>query len=204
MKIKKGGTFMKNFLFSLMFLLLFVSLLSCGGGGSSGGSEKMRTVQVLPPTVSSTVIDADVAIWKDVNGDGKVCEPEDTYTIEPNSVDVTITVNTLPNLPSNLVASPVRVDSVEITYTPSTSTTPAIPTQYRALGIVVNPDSSVTFSVDVVPQNVKLAFVDSLICSDTIYTYYVQMKFKVIEINTGKEETVQTALTVKLADFAEK
>ena len=195
---------MKNFLFSLMFLLLFVSLLSCGGGGSSGGSETMRTVQVLPPTVSSTVIDADVAIWKDVNGNGKVCEPEDTYTIEPNSVDVTITVNTLPNLPSNLVASPVRVDSVEITYTPSTSTTPAIPTQYRALGIVVNPDSSVTFSVDVVPQNVKLAFVDSLICSDTIYTYYVQMKFKVIEINTGKEETVQTALTVKLADFAEK
>jgi hypothetical protein len=30
------------------------------------------------------------------------------------------------------------------------------------------------------------------------------MKFKVIEVNTGKEETVQTALTVKLADFAEK
>ena len=195
---------MKKFLFSLMFLLLFVSLLSCGGGGSSGGSERMRTVQVLPPTVSSNVIDADVAIWKDVNGDGKVCEPEDTYTIGVSSVDVTITVKTLPNLPSGLVASPVRVDSVEITYTPSTSTTPAIPTQYRALGIVVNPDSSVTFGVDVVPQDIAAAFIDQLLCSDKIYTYYVQMKFKVIEINTGKEETVQTALTVKLADFAEK
>jgi len=198
---------MKKFLYFLLFLLLFVSLISCGGGGggSSGGSEKMRTVQVLPPTVSSTVIDADVATWKDLNGDGAICDfVNDTYTIEPNLVDVTITVNTLPNLPSNLVASPVRVDSVEINYKPSTSTTPSITTQYRALGIVVNPDTSVTFSIDVVPQSVKLAFVDRLICSDTIYTYYVEMKFKVIEINSGKEETVQTALTVKLADFAEK
>ena len=195
---------MKKILFLSMFLLVFTSLVSCGGGGGGGG-EKLRTVQVLPPIVSSNVIDADVATWKDINGDGRICDfVNDTYTIEPNLVDVTITVNTLPNLPSGLVASPVRVDSAEIIYTPSTSTTPSITTQYRALGIVVNPDSSVTFGIDVVPQSVKLVFVDRLICSDTIYTYYVTMKFKVIEINSGKEETVQTALTVKLADFAEE
>jgi len=195
---------MKKILFLSMFLLVFTSLVSCGGGGGGGG-EKLRTVQVLPPIVSSNVIDADVATWKDINGDGRICDfVNDTYTIEPNLVDVTITVNTLPNLPSGLVASPLRVDSAEIIYTPSTSTTPSITTQYRALGIVVNPDSSVTFGIDVVPQSVKLVFVDRLICSDTIYTYYVTMKFKVIEINSGKEETVQTALTVKLADFAEE
>jgi len=198
---------MKKVFASVVFFVLFVSLLGCGGGGgsgSSGGAEQMKTVQVLPPTVDSNVIDADIATWKDVNNNDKVCEPEDTYTVNPTLVNAKIEVKTLPNLPSGLVASPVRVDSVEITYTPSTSTTPTIPTQYRALGIVVNPDSSVTFGVDVVPQNIAAAFLDQLLCSDKIYTYYVQMKFKVIEVNTGKEETVQTALTVKLADFAEK
>jgi len=198
---------MKKIFASVVFFVLFASLLGCGGGGgsgSSGGAEQMKTVQVLPPTVDSNVIDADIATWKDVNNNGEVCEPEDTYTVNPTLVNVKIEVKTLPNLPSGLVASPVKVDSVEITYTPSTSTTPAIPTQYRALGIVVNPDSSVTFGVDVVPQNIAVAFIDQLLCSDKIYTYYVQMKFKVIEVNTGKEETVQTALTVKLADFAEK
>jgi len=196
---------MKKVFAYVVFFVLFASLLGCGGGGgsgSSGGAERMKTVQVMPPTVDSNVIDADIATWKDVNNNGKVCELEDTYTVNPTLVNVKIEVKTLPNLPSNLVASPVRVDSVEIIYTPSTSTTPAIPTQYRALGIVVNPDSSVTF--DVVPQNIATAFLDQLLCSDKIYTYYVQMKFKVIEINTGKEETIQTALTVKIADFVEK
>jgi len=198
---------MKKVFAYVVFFVLFASLLGCGGGGgsgSSGGAERMKTVQVMPPTVDPNIIDADVATWKDVNGNGKVCELEDTYTVNPTLVNVKIEVKTLPNLPSNLVASPVRVDSVEIIYTPSTSTTPAIPTQYRALGIVVNPDSSVTFDVDVVPQNIATAFLDQLLCSDKIYTYYVQMKFKVIEINTGKEETIQTALTVKIADFVEK
>ena len=198
---------MKKVFACVVFFVLFASLLGCGGGGgsgSSGGAERMKTVQVMPPTVDPNIIDADVATWKDVNGNGKVCELEDTYTVNPTLVNVKIEVKTLPNLPSNLVASPVRVDSVEIIYTPSTSTTPAIPTQYRALGIVVNPDSSVTFDVDVVPQNIATAFLDQLLCSDKIYTYYVQMKFKVIEINTGKEETIQTALTVKIADFVEK
>jgi hypothetical protein len=198
---------MKKVFAYVVFFVLFASLLGCGGGGgggSSGGAERMKTVQVMPPTVDPNIIDADVATWKDVNDNGKVCELEDTYTVNPTLVNVKIEVKTLPNLPSNLVASPIRVDSVEITYTPSISTTPAIPTQYRALGIVVNPDSSVTFDVDVVPQNIATAFLDQLLCSDKIYTYYVQMKFKVIEINTGKEETVQTALTVKLSDFAEK
>jgi len=198
---------MKKVFAYVVFFVLFASLLGCGGGGgsgSSGGAERMKTVQVMPPTVDPNIIDADVATWKDVNGNGKVCELEDTYTVNPTLVNVKIEVKTLPNLPSNLVASPVRVDSVEIIYTPSTSTTPAIPTQYRALGIVINPDSSVTFDVDVVPQNIATAFLDQLLCSDKIYTYYVQMKFKVIEINTGKEETIQTALTVKIADFVEK
>lgn len=197
---------MKRVLLCLFPLLILFSLNSCGGGGgSSGGSETLRTVQVLPPTLNKTVIDADVATWKDVNGDGYVCDfVNDTYTIKPDLVDVTITVQKLPNLPSNLVASPVRVDSAEIIYHPSTTSTPSIPAQYRALGVVVNPDSSVTFSLDVVTQSIKLALVDSLICSDRIYQYYVEIKFKVIEINSGKEETVQTALTVKLADFAEQ
>lgn len=193
-----------RFLIKLMGSLLMLAFLnSCGGGGDSGGAERLRTVQVLPPTLSKTVIDADVATWKDVNGNGAVCDFDDTYTIKPDLVDVTIAVRTLPNLPSGLVASPVRVDSAEIIFTPSSPSVPTIPTQYRALGIVINPDTEATFSLDVVPQNIKMALVDRLICSDTIYQYYVVIKFKVIEVNTGKEETVQTALTVKFADFAE-
>lgn len=189
-------------LMSCLFMLVFLN--SCGGGGDSGGAERLRTVQVLPPTLSKTVIDADVATWKDVNEDGFVCDfVNDTYTIKPDLVDVTIAVRTLPNLPSSLVSSPVRVDSAEIIFIPSSPSVPTLPTQYRALGIVINPDTEVTFSLDVVPQNIKIALVDRLICSDTIYQYYVEIKFKVIEINSGKEETVQTALTVKFADFAE-
>lgn len=195
---------MKFFMKITGFLLILVFLNSCSGGGDSGGTERLRTVQVLPPNLSKTVIDADVATWKDVNGDGFVCDfINDTYTIKPDLVDVTIAARTLPNLPSGLVASPVRVDSAEIVYNPSSSSVPTIPTQYRALGVVINPDAEATFSLDVVPQNIKIALVDRLICSDTIYQYYVEIKFKVIEINSGKEETVQTALTVKFADFAE-
>lgn len=186
-------------------LLIVAFLTSCGGGGDSGGAERLRTVQILPPMLNKTFIDADVATWKDVNGDGKICDfINDTYTITPDLVDVTITVRTLPNLPSGLVASPVRIDSAEIIYTPSTPSVPAIPTLYRALGIYVNPDSEATFSLDVVPRSIKIALVDRLICSENIYQYYVEIKFKVIEINSGKTETVQTALTVKLADFAEE
>lgn len=185
-------------------LLIFAFLTSCGGGGDSGGAELLRTVQVLPPTLDRAFIDSDVATWTDVNGDGKVCDfINDRYTINPDTVQVTINVLPLPNLPTGLTASPVRVDSAEIIFTPATSTTPQIPTQYRALGIVINPNSSSPFTLDVVPKDVKMALVDRLICSDTIYQYYVQIKFVVIEIDTGKSGTVQTALTVKLADFAE-
>ncbi len=159
-----------KFLMKLMGCLLILAFLnSCGDGGDSGGTERLRTVQVLPPTLNKTVIDADVATWKDVNGDGFVCDfINDTYTIKPDLVDVTIAVRTLPNLPSGLVASPVRVDSAEIIFTPSSSSVPPIPTQYRALGVVINPDTETTFSLDVVPQNIKIALVDRLICSDTI------------------------------------
>lgn len=190
-----------KFVFTIFIL---ISLISCGGGGDSGGTERLRTVQVFTPTLSKTVIDADVATWRDVNGDGRICDfLNDTYTINPDLVDVTFSITALPNLPSGLNPSPVRVESVEIIFTPATSTAPSIPTQYRALGVLVLPGTSSTFTLDVVSQNVKISLTDKLICSDIIYYYYVQLKFRVIEVNTGKTETVQTALTLKLADFAE-
>jgi hypothetical protein len=169
-----------------IFLLVLcgTGLVSCGSGGAIA-------------TSAVTALDADVAKWT-----GTPCASGSTYTILPD--DVNVTLSAFPVATSNnTVNEKVQVLSVDIVYSPANSTSPLLPTQYMALGgIQTDMGGSVTIPVRVAPQDLKgLPLLNSLVCSSTIYSYYVTMTFHCQYLKAGESFDVSAQTNIRFADF---
>lgn len=182
------------------YVILSIGLIFLSSCGESGGVAGVFNTVTLIASATTTNLDSDVAKWKDEDGDGKICGTNDTYTVTPDDVDINIESKTRTNLPVNMEPSKVKIERVTITYTPATSSSPSISTGYQSIGIVIAPDSSSTVPVRVGSQELKSAL-SSIICSSTIYTYYVTLKFDGVEVNTNNKKSFETNLTVRFADF---
>ncbi len=189
-------SFFKRTLPLYFIVFLAFSIYSCGGG-AGGDSEFLDTVTVSAST-DTTLLDADVAIMQDKDGDG-YCDA--TYIVNPDDITVTINNEPTPNTPENVSESSVRIDKVSISYTSADGNGPALPETYISLGQVVDSGSSVDLSIRVLSQNQKLTYFSDLVGSNIIYKYYVELSFDVVEVLTGKRGTVKTNLTINVGDF---
>lgn len=198
---------MKKFLVVPLLLCFLLVFVSCNGGGedAKSGSAISETVRIMPPTFDKSVVYSDVAVWQDKNGDGKVCDyVNDTFSVTSDTVNMTVSVVSIANLPQNFQKSPVRLDTLEIKYSPADRSSPAIPAQYYTLSAVIQPDSSYTIPIEVIPQSLKLAFQPALICSDNVYRYYVAVTVRTTEILTGNRGEIQGHFTLVVGDFPEQ
>ncbi|MBI5747035.1 MAG: hypothetical protein HZA13_08540 [Nitrospirae bacterium] len=188
-----------------LYLLGLISILLALSGCSEevgGGAGSFDTV-IATASVSTADLDSDLATWTDVNGDGFVCGANDTFTVSSDDVTVDIAVDTKANLPSTREASKVSINKVSIAYSPANTTTPSLSTQFETLGVVVDPDSTATVSFKVASQDLKKSSILSpLVCSNTIYTYFVTLTFEGVEVDTNRTETFETTLNLRFADFA--
>lgn len=188
-----------------VYLLGLISILALSGCGEEvgGGAGSFDTV-IATASVSTADIDSDLATWTDVDGDGFVCGANDTFTVSSDDVTVDIAVNKRTNLPSTVETSKVSINKVSIAYSPANTTTPSLSTQFETLGVVIDPDSTATFSFKVASQELKASSTLSpLVCSVTIYTYFVTLTFEGVEVNSNRTETFETTLNLRFADFAD-
>lgn len=200
---------MKKFL----ALALCLFLASCGGGGDStdpkGGSTIVETVRIMPPTFDRVVVYSDVAVWQDRNSDGKVCDyVNDAYSMQVDTVNMTVSVEKIKGLPENFQVSPVRLESIEVKYTPADTISPAFPNQYYNLSAVISipagqDSASYVSQIEVLPLNLKMLLQQRLICTDTVYKYYVTVTVKAVEILTGKKSEIQGHFTLTVGDLPE-
>ncbi len=169
----------------LLLALCCIAPASCGGGGGATATSAVDT------------LDSDVATWT-----GIPCAATSTYTIQPDSVNVTLAA--FPVATNNgTVNEKVLVNTVDIVYRPATTTTPALPTQYMGLGLQVDMGSSVTIPVRVAPQDMKgTPPLSSLRCTPTIFPYYVTMTFHCQYLKGGGTFDVSAQTNVRFADFA--
>lgn len=177
---------MKRYAIMILALCGF-GLTSCGGG-SQGATV----------TAAVSSLDADVAVWS-----GTPCGATSTYTIKPDDVNVTLNAFPFPSTGATLTEK-VMVNSVDIVYTPATTLSPGLPTQYMALsGTQAEMGGSVTIPVRVAPQELKGSpILNALVCSSTIYSYYVTMTFHCKYLMSGETFTVSAQTNIRFADFA--
>jgi len=123
--------------------------------------------------------------------------------VQPSSVSVTLTAFPFESV-ANTVNEKVQINSVDIVYAPANTASPSLPTQYMALGgTQADMGGSVTFDVRVAPQELKASPVlRALICSSTIYSYYVTMVFHCQYLKAGGTFDVSAQTNVRFADFA--
>lgn len=187
----------RNYLLILVVGLLFFALSAAGCGDSSGGGEYFDTVRVTVDSGAPS-LDSDVATWMDADGDG-LC---DSYAVSPDDVDFTVASEVHPDTPGYVNPSKVRVENVNIRYTPANIGTPELSDQNYALGQFVDPDGSVTIPVTVVSQSQKGSSpLDQIVVFGGTYTYHVRVSFSCVEVDTGTRQSPYTDLTIDVADF---
>ncbi|MEW6379617.1 MAG: hypothetical protein AB1611_08405 [bacterium] len=190
---------MRKYMIFPLLLCWFALLASGCGSSSSGGAEYFDTVLV---TVSSEQpsLDSDIQVWMDSNNDN-IC---DRSIIKPDSISVQIKSQVLSNKNKTLPASDIRIESVRIDYTPADSGTPALDSQFLALGQIIEPDEEVKIDVKVMSQaqkiNYPLARLLRRSVSD-IYKYHTKLTFNCIEILSDRETDLTTSLSIDVADF---
>jgi len=181
---------MKRYL-KLFLVLCGIGLTSCGSSGGGGGGATA--------TPAKLNIDADLAKWS-----GTACATTSTYTITAD--DVSVTINAFPfTSTDNTMSEKILINTVDIIYTPVSNMFPALPTQYMALGgTQVDMGGSVTIPVRVAPQDLKgLPVLNALVCTSTIYSYYVTMTFHCRYLKSGDTFTVSAQTNIRFADFVE-
>jgi hypothetical protein len=94
---------------------------------------------------------------------------------------------------------------VSIAYTPADTSTPSVSTQFETLGVVIDPGDTASVSFKAASQELKASSILSpLICSSTIYKYFVTLTFEGVEVDTDRTETFETTINMRFADFADE
>lgn len=186
--------------------LLGVMALMSSCGGSSGGSADFSTVTVTASAGAANV-DGDVAEnFRDIDTNGDGTNDTTVWDI-PAADDVNVTVASTINTSSSGVASNVRVESVSVTFVPlpssSGAASPPMTIPVANVGVTIAPNNSAIIPVRVVTTEMKIQNNVALVNSGDVYAYNVTIRFNVVENSTGRSETIQTALVVRMANFAD-
>lgn len=190
--------FRSKLILSLLILTLPCMLSSCGSQSAGGGTGEFTTV-MMTAQPSTIRLESDVVT-------GNTCPTSATSggTFLTDNVDVDLTSTAYSNV--NIAPLPVRVTSVNVTYTPKNSVSPALPAQPYPLGVIVNSGAKATVPIAIAPEILKQKLVTDYnlqLCSSSLYEYYVTLTFTGVEIGgTGTSHQFTTNLDVAFADRA--
>lgn len=190
---------MKKIMFCAYFMLN-VGLFGCGS------TDGALNTSMVTATVDKLIVDSDVASWVGTDGTTKATACLSTSSIvipAADSVNVSIVSKAYSNTGS--LASPIRVESVAIIYTPADSTTPAMATVYQDIGMTIANGSTATIPIEVTTQKQKSGLISVFACTSTNeYYYYAKIIFNITEISTGKKTTVDSTVNLHLYDYVDK
>jgi hypothetical protein len=191
----------KKVFIAILMVLLSLALFSCGGGGGVGGGAEVFKTVTLTAVSSANIFDSDVAIHSAGCG-----VAGDTTSVAPDDVDVQFISTINPGLPSDITGSSVRLNGVIVKYKPVSANAPKIADHGYALSAIVPANSeSLTVPIRIANQAMKInSTLSALECTNTIYTYFVTLVFSGVEIDTDKEATFETNLTINFADFVDQ
>lgn len=192
----------RKYLLYFAFLLLPIS--GCGGG-STNGEAVFQTV-TLDGTTADVSVDSDVAKHTLAATDPNFCSATDSITVADDVENVTVTSNLIPNLPSDVTASAVRLTQVTVSYAPADKISPPLDPQNYGLDIIVPAGGSQAIPVTLVRKSMKSSQpLVSLECSGTEFRYYVTFTFKATEVTSGVTETVPAStLNLNVSDYIDK
>jgi hypothetical protein len=178
-------------------------LTSCGGS-PGGGAADFSTVTVVATAGSAgspvSRLESDVVTGNTctagVSSVGNVVTDFETFTITSTAF-------------TGVTGRPVALDSYTIHFIPnnaaSTSPPPILPDlPSTSLGAIVQPGSSLTLSIAVVPNAMKVNLLNQFafpLCSSTVWVYYAVVNFTAIENDTTVSPKIITAsLDVAIID----
>lgn len=187
--------------FFILYALILAGIYGCGSnllGSTPGG----LSTSVVTATATTSILDSDVANWKDV----ALCSTDVTaagLTIPAaDSVDISFSSKAYSNTGS--MGLPVLVESATVSYTPANVSTPPMASEYQTIGMTVANGATATIPVRVSTQEQKSALLSALACGGPIYNYYTTITLHVSEIGTDKTASISTKMQLRIADFIDK
>ncbi len=180
----------------LLSSLILLLLASCGGGGplDTDIEGELDSVMVYA-SPETTTVQGDLLKRVDFNGDN-VC---DTVLLSSTPVNLRVKVVPKPFLPETVVPSPVEVEKVQLVYQPKTTGAYPLNQTENMVAETVEPDTEVTFPVNIVSEGQADAIVNSGL--PLPMEYYVVMYVTVRELYSGRRETITTGVNLSVGDF---
>ncbi|ABQ26005.1 hypothetical protein [Geotalea uraniireducens] len=189
-----------RFLLAVVGILCNSILLSCGSD-LGGGSSEFNSV-FLTSNIGESIVESDIAKHKAAPD---FCTSTDDISIPAaETVDIDVTSNVYPNNSNAGLLSSVEIKSATISYSPVTSNIPVIPVQYEPLGVTIAPGATATIPITVAKMEIKQSLFNALVCTGTIFSYYVTIKIDALETKTGKTASFEKILTVSFSDWVDK
>ena len=186
-----------------LILIMIVSFSGCGGGGAVYDTVTLRAEP------SANTLDSDVRTHSEPAGP-TYCGATDSLGVASDSVDVVITSQVIPNLPSSITTSAVHVSKVTVKFSPSNALSPAIPDISQTLSVFVDPGTAVTVPIRIADTDLKQSAILSELSdcgtgpnAGATYEYFVTLKFEGTEVNSEDPENFEATLNVRFADFTD-
>ena len=181
----------KNVLKILLLILIMFIIQDCA---DVGDADVGKTVLVTA-SVSNNYLEQDVI----TNNDGS-CTYNQSNSIIPSIVTNNITINVTPISDNILNPSPVSVMRMEISYQPLDNNFPLLEKYIIFDSKVIQPNTSLTFSVPVLDPVVLQDFAELYLAGISInYVYHVNVKIFLKEVNTNEdlEKNVRFNFSIK-------
>ena len=191
-------------------------LVGCGGGGGPG-VEDFATVYITS-SIQKGSIDVDL-INLSLDNTTKSCKPTIPMSTDENQ-KLTITVTQKPNLPAGVQPSEVVISDLRVSFTPAVGQLdPCFNVAHPSEVHTVNANSSPSFSIPVITQDIKNCMINKYLVSTNgcttasfnfpqnpnnpdFYTVYATLTYKATEVYTGKTKTITINFgTYRLSDF---
>ncbi len=192
--------------------ILLCMAFSCGflGCGSTDGALNTSTVTA---TIDTHVLDSDVVSWVDAAGVKATACVATSFRTTPAADSVNLTfvskaasaaTTTGTTTTTAATGLSVRIESATINYTPANSATPAMASEYQAIGTTIASGGTVTLPIRVATHEQKALLQSTLECNGLTYKYYTNIILDITEVGTNKKTTVNTSLDLRFADFTDK
>lgn len=185
-------------------LIMGMLPLALAGCGSSGGGTAELKTSFVTASVDIALLDSDVVSWVDSTGAKATACADTSFPATPAGDSVNVAVASKAYSNTGSMGLPVRIESATVSYTPANSATPAMPSVFQTVGLILANGGSATVPVRVATQEQKIRLQPKLACNSTIYNYYTTITLDLTEIGTDTKSTVQTSMQLRLADFVDK
>ena len=162
-------------------------------GDNSDNIEGFTTVYLYSST--DNYYEADWRVGSDTDSDG-ICN---TYSYEPDDVDVTVTSTQWDDLAENMTASSIMIKQAVVTFNHVDSTMDVPPSKTLGMDVEVKAGASTTFPVRIINREDKNSS-SSLLSAEDEYT--VQITLTGVEMMTGVDQNITCQFTLLYTDLA--